>query len=98
MKSALDSGRPEHVSILWEELGATGPVKLLEPHSSEWETYRACAISRGEPGVASFMDMQASRGIAWHVRGPIPADHGLVQHIKLNERKKKLGLRIVGAE
>jgi hypothetical protein len=95
MKATLNSGRREHMSLVWEELSARGPVTCCWSRTRRSGRPIVPMQSRGETGIANFMDVQASRGIAWHVRGPIPADHGLVQRINLITRKNKLGLRIV---
>jgi hypothetical protein len=81
--------------VLLNQASDRGPVMLLAPHSHEWEIYRAYVLSLGETGVADFMLVQAQRGIAWHVKGPLPADNGIVRRVRLRERQKKTGLRIL---
>jgi hypothetical protein len=44
-------------------------IKILKPHSPEWQTVRAKLLAAGKRETVAFMDYQARQGKGWNVRG-----------------------------
>ena len=58
-------------------------IKILKPHSPEWQTVRAKLLAAGKRETVAFMDYQARQGKGWNVRGSQPEEQACREASKI---------------